>query len=314
MPLNECYFYSIVTTRDKSRCGYVAIVGRPNVGKSTLLNALVGEKISIVSPKAHTTRHRILGVLNRGSDQAVFVDTPGSQRDRKNALHRLMARTISQALADADITLMVVEASKFTRQDRQLAELLRDRLDKTILVLNKIDSVGAKTKLLPILKTVGVEFSFAAFVPTSARNGENLRELLGEILDRLPDGPALFPQDMLTDQNLQFRISEIIREKLFAAVHQEVPYGLTVEVEHIGKKEKDQTLVHALIWIQSRSHKPIVIGKSGRVLKAVGRAARLELKELIGERVHLELWVKVRENWADSEYGLKNLGYDLGVR
>jgi GTP-binding protein Era len=300
-----------VTTKNNSRCGYVAIVGRANVGKSTLLNALVGEKVSIVSAKAHTTRHRILGVLNRSSDQAVFIDTPGLQRGRQNALHRLMARTINQALAESDIILMVIEGAKFTRQDRQLAERLRDRADKTILVLNKIDSVGAKTKLLPILKTVGAEFPFAAFVPISARSGENLGELLAEILVRLPDGPALFPQEMRTDRNLQFRIEETIREKLFAAVHQEVPYGLTVEVEHIGKKENDQTLIHALIWIQRNSHKAIVIGKGGRVLKAVGRAARLDLKELIGERVHLELWVKVRDNWADSERELNRLGFDL---
>ncbi len=300
-----------MTTKNNSRCGYVAIVGRANVGKSTLLNALVGEKVSIVSSKAHTTRHRILGVLNRSSDQAVFIDTPGLQRGRQNALHRLMARTINQALAESDIILMVIEGAKFTRQDRQLAERLRDRADKTILVLNKIDSVGAKTKLLPILKTVGAEFPFAAFVPISARSGENLGELLAEILARLPDGPALFPQEMRTDRNLQFRIEEIIREKLFSAVHQEVPYGLTVEVEHIGKKENDQTLIHALIWIQRNSHKAIVIGKGGRVLKAVGRAARLEIKELIGERVHLELWVKVRDNWADSERELNRLGFDL---
>lgn len=302
-----------MTTKNNSRCGYVAIVGRANVGKSTLLNALIGEKVSIVSSKAHTTRHRILGVLNRGSDQAVFIDTPGLQRGRKNALHRLMARTINQALAESDIILMVIEGSKFTRQDRQLAELLRDRADKTILALNKIDSVGAKTKLLPILKTVGTEFPFAAFVPISARSGENLGELLAEILVRLPDGPALFPQEMRTDRSLQFRIEEIIREKLFAAVHQEVPYGLTVEVEHVGKKEKDQTLIHALIWIQRDSHKAIVIGKGGKVLKAVGRAARLELTELIGERVHLELWVKVRDNWADSERELNRLGFDLAA-
>ena len=302
-----------MTTTDNSRCGYVAIVGRANVGKSTLLNALVGEKVSIVSPKAHTTRHRILGILTRDSDQAVLIDTPGLQHGRKNVLHRLMARTINQALAETDITLLVIEGSKFTRQDRQLAERLQDNADKTILVLNKIDSIGAKTKLLPILQTVGTEFPFAAFVPISARTGENLDQLLAEIFARLPHGPALFPREMLTDRDLRFRIAEVIREKLFAAVHQEVPYGLTVDVEHIGKREKDQTLVHALIWIQSKSHKAIVIGKGGRVLKAVGRAARLDLKELIGERVHLELWVKVRANWADSERELNKLGFDLKV-
>ncbi len=302
-----------MTTRDNSHCGYVAIVGRPNVGKSTLLNALIGQKVSIVSPKAHTTRHRILGVLNRSSDQAVFVDTPGMQRDRKHALHRLMARTINQAIADADIVVMVVEASKFTRQDRQLAESLRDTADRVILVLNKVDLLKEKAELLPRLAELSAEFPFGAFVPISARNGTNLGELLAEIFCRLPEGPSLFPREMLTDRNLQFRIAEVIREKLLAAVHQEVPYGLTVEVEHVGKKEKDQTLIHALIWIERDSHKAIVIGKGGRVLKAIGRAARLELKGLIGERVHLELWVKVRENWADSERELKRLGFDLGA-
>ena len=301
----------MMTTRNNSRCGYVAIVGRPNVGKSTLLNALVGEKVSIVTPKAHTTRYRILGVVNHGSDQAVFIDTPGLQHDRKNALHRLMARTINQAVADSDITLMVIEATKFTRRDRQLAELLQDRADRTILVLNKIDFVGAKTSVLPVLKTVGSEFSFAAFVPISARNGKNLGELLAEVLGLLPDRPAVFPREMLTDRSLQFRIAEVIREKLFLAVHQEVPYGLTVEIEHVGTKETDQTLVHALIWVQRDSQRAIVIGKGGRVLKAVGRAARLELNELLGKRVHLELWVKVRNNWADSERDLNRLGFDL---
>jgi GTP-binding protein Era len=301
------------TATDNPRCGYVAIVGRPNVGKSTLLNTLVGEKVSIVSTKAHTTRHRILGVLNRGTDQVIFMDTPGLQRDRKHALHRLMARTINQALADADITLMVIEAPKFTRQDRQLAELLRDSADKTILVLNKVDSIGAKSELLPILESLGAEYPFSAFVPISARSGRNLGGLLAEILRRLPDGPPLFPREMLTDRNMQFRIAEVIREKLLAALHQEVPYGLTVEVEHVGKRGENQMLIHALIWIERKSHKPIVIGKGGRVLKAVGSAARQELTGLVGERVHLELWVKVRENWADSERDLRSLGFDLGT-
>jgi len=303
-----------VPDETNARCGYIAIVGRPNVGKSTLLNALVGEKLSIVSAKAHTTRHRILGVLNIGADQAVFIDTPGTLRNKKYALHRLMARTISQALADADLILMVIEAPRFTRQDHQLAELLKDKADKTIVVLNKVDTVRQKAELLPLLDKVGADFPCAAFVPISARNGTNIPELIAETFSRLPQGPSLYPRDMVTDRGLQFRISEVIREKLLSAVHQEVPYGLTVEVEHIGKKAADQTLIHALIWIQSASHKPIVIGKGGKVLKAVGRAARLELIDLVGERVHLELWVKIRQNWADSERDLQSLGFDLQTR
>jgi len=294
-----------------SRCGYVAIVGRPNVGKSTLLNALIGEKVSIVSSKPHTTRHRILGVLNRGPDQAVFIDTPGLQRDRKRALHRLMARAINQALEDSDIIVMVTEVPGLKRENRDLTQLLRDRTQKTILVLNKIDTVGAKTKLLPMLQSMSAEFPCAAFMPVSARTGENLGVLVTEIFKRLPEGPALFPREMLTDRGLHFRVAEIVREKLLAALHKEVPYGLTVEVEYLGRDEEDRLLVHALVWLDRESHKAIVIGKGGRVLKSVGQAARMDLNELLKDRVHLELWVKVREHWSDSERELKRLGFDL---
>lgn len=301
-----------MTASNDFRSGYVAIVGRPNVGKSTLLNAFVGEKVSIVSAKPHTTRHRILGVLNRASEQAVFVDTPGLQsRSKKRALHRLMAKTINQVVHDADVILMVVEAGKLTVEDRRLADLLKDKLDKTLLVLNKIDTVGPREALLPILETAAAELPLSAFVPVSARKGTNLEGLVEEIVGRLPEGPALFPQDMLTDRDNRFRIAEIIREKLLSAVHQEVPYGLTVEVEYLGRNEENQWLVHAVVWVERANHKSIVIGKGGRVLKAVGQAARLDLVEFFNDRVHLELWVKVREHWADSERELKKLGFDL---
>ena len=293
----------------------MAIVGRPNVGKSTLLNALVGEKVSIVSAKPHTTRHRILGVLNRPSEQAVFVDTPGlqsaSKGNRKRALHRLMAKTINQAVEDADVILMVIEAGRVTNEDRQLAELLKDRSDKAVLVLNKIDTVGPRSALLPILEAASEALPLSAFVPVSARRGTNLPALVDEIAGRLPIGPALFPPDMLTDRDNRFRIAEIIREKLLSAVHQEVPYGLTVEVEYLGRSEEDQYLIHAVIWVERANHKSIVIGKGGRVLKSVGQAARRELVEFLKDRVHLELWVKVREHWSDSERELKKLGFDL---
>ena len=293
----------------------MAIVGRPNVGKSTLLNALVGEKVSIVSAKPHTTRHRILGVLNRPSEQAVFVDTPGlqsaSKGNRKRALHRLMAKTINQAVEDADVILMVIEAGRVTNEDRQLAELLKDRSDKAVLVLNKIDTVGPRSALLPILEAASEALPLSAFVPVSARRGTNLTALVDEIAGRLPIGPALFPLDMLTDRDNRFRIAEIIREKLLSAVHQEVPYGLTVEVEYLGRSEEDQYLIHAVIWVERANHKSIVIGKGGRVLKSVGQAARRELVEFLNDRVHLELWVKVREHWSDSERELKKLGFDL---
>jgi GTP-binding protein Era len=221
-----------------------------------------------------------------------------------------MAKTINQALADADVTLMVIEAGKFSKQDRQLADMLRESISRTILVINKIDTVKRRADLLPMLESISSEYPFAAFVPISARGGKNLAGLLREILALLPEGPALYPREMLTDRSITFRIAEIIREKLLSALHQEVPYGLTVEVEHVGKSEKDQILIHAIVWIQRESHKAIVIGKGGRVLKAVGSEARVDLRALLGERVHLELWVKIRENWADSERELKRLGFD----
>ena len=304
-----------MTTNKKFRSGYVAIIGRPNVGKSTLLNALIGEKVSIVSSKPHTTRHRILGVLSRSSEQAVFVDTPGLQSAskvyKKSVLHRFMARTINQAVEDADVILMVIEANRLTQDDLHLGQLLKDKKEKTIVVLNKIDMLHSKSALLPLLNKTSQQLPSAAFVPVSAVKETNFEGLTHEIFSRLPLGPALFPRDMLTDRDDRFRIAEIIREKLLALVHKEVPYGLTVEVEHLGRNEEDQCLIHAVIWVESKSHKPIVIGKGGCVLKEVGQAARKELIEFFSDRVHLELWVKIREHWSDSERELKKLGFDL---
>jgi GTP-binding protein Era len=292
------------------RCGFVAIVGRPNVGKSTLLNALVGEKLSIVTDKPHTTRQRVLGVLNRGPDQAVFIDTPGHARRTKRALHRLMARQIHQAIEDCDVALLVVEADKITSQDHALIEMLGDKLERTFLVLNKVDALASKTELLPTLEKLS-KHAFAALIPIAARTGDNLQHLVEQIFERLPVGPPQFPQGMVTDRDLSFRVAETIREKLMTLVYREVPYGLTVEVEHLGYNEEGQRLVHALVWLERDSQKSIVIGKAGSVLKQAGTLARQELRELLGERVHLELWVKVREHWADSERELARLGFEV---
>ena len=288
----------------------MAIVGRPNVGKSTLLNALVGEKLSIVTDKPHTTRQRVLGVLNRGADQAVFIDTPGHARRTKRALHRLMARQIHQALEDCDLALLVVEAGRLTSQDHALIEMLDGKLDRTFLVLNKVDAVASKSELLPTLEKLSSR-PFSEFLPVSARTGENLGRLVEQIFTHLPVGPKQFPDGMVTDRDLAFRIAETIREKLMTLVHQEVPYGLTVEVEHLGSNDEGQRLVHALIWLERESQKKIVIGKAGSVLKEAGTLARKELRELLGERVHLELWVKVREHWADNERELQRLGFEV---
>lgn len=294
---------------DVCRSGFVAIVGRPNVGKSTLLNALVGEKISIVSAKPHTTRHRILGVLNRAAAQAVFVDTPGHTMRSKQVLHRLMARAIHQAIEDCDLILLVIEAPRVKQEDRKLLELLSAHAERTILVINKIDRVADKTGLLPLLQELQT-YAFLAYVPVSARKGTSLDHLADEIVKHLPAGAALFPEEMSTDKDARFRAAELIREQLFAHLHEEIPYGLTVEVEHMGREESGRWRVHGLIWLDKESHKPIVIGKEGQSLKRVGSAARRELIALLGGRVHLELWVKIREHWYDNERELHRLGFD----
>jgi GTP-binding protein Era len=221
-----------------------------------------------------------------------------------------MARQIHQAVEDCDVALLVVEAKGIGADDRALIDLLGAKLDRTFLVLNKIDALGSKVQLLPLLQGLA-ERPFSALIPISAKTGENMLRLVDEIFARLPQGPPLFPKDMVTDRDLVFRTAEVIREKLMTLVHKEVPYGLTVEIEHFGKNDAGQRVVHALIWLERESQKSIVIGKQGQVLKEAGRAARLELSELLGDRVHLELWVKVREHWADSERELQRLGYDV---
>jgi GTP-binding protein Era len=298
-----------VNRNSTARSGLVAIVGRPNVGKSTLINSLVGEKISIVSSKPHTTRHRILGVLNRGDSQAVFVDTPGHTRRSQHALHRLMARVIHQSLEDADLAILMIEAKRTTGEDERLFALLEPRGARTILVINKIDELKSRAELLPRLSALAKR-QFAAFVPISAKSGDNLPTLVDTIIAHLPEGPALYPVDMTTNRDSRFRAAEIVREQLFEQLRQEVPYGLTVEIEHMQKDAEGRWLVHALIWLERESHKPIVIGKEGQQLKSVGQGARLELCKLLGGRVHLELWTKVREHWSDSEQELKRLGFD----
>jgi GTP-binding protein Era len=293
-----------------TRYGTVAIVGRPNVGKSTLLNALIGEKISITSAKPHTTRQRILGVLNRDGDQAVFLDTPGHARRSKRALHRIMGRAVHQAVEDCDVPLLLVEATGLSVEDERIIAVLEHRLVDTIIVVNKIDRLRRRSDVLPLLEQLG-QLPCAAFVPVSALKRVNLGRLTSEIFDALPAGPPMFPRDMPTDRHAEFRMAELIREQLLHALHQEVPYGVAVEVEHISQRENASWLVHGLIWLEKESHKPIVIGKRGQTLKRIGTYARMEIEKMLGERVRLELWVKVREHWSDSERELKRLGLDL---
>jgi GTP-binding protein Era len=291
-------------------CGFAALVGRPNVGKSTLLNAMVGEKLSIVTPRPQTTRHRILGICNTPEAQIAFVDTPGLHRGEKRALNKAMNRAAASALQEADVLVMVVEALRWTDEDEDVLARVRRSGRPAIAVVNKVDKVRPKSRLLPYLAELAKRFDFADIVPVSALRADNLEALKQAIIRRLPESVPLFPEGERTDRGLAFRIAETVREKLTFELNQEVPYGIAVEIEKLAEEEDGRLNVHAVIWVDRPGQKPIVIGEKGERLKRIGRAARLELNQLLNRRVHLELWVKVRENWADNVRALKELGLE----
>lgn len=291
------------------RCGFAAIVGRPNVGKSTLLNALLGRKISIVSPKPQTTRHRILGILTRPSAQIIFVDTPGLHAGAKRAMNRHMNRAALSSLQDADVNLFVVEALRWTDEDQRVLDELVKQGRPIVLIINKVDKVFPKERLLPFIDELSHRASFAEVVPISALKGKQTDELPEVIARYLPQSPPHFPPDQLTDRSDEFQAAEIVREKLTWRLRQELPYGLTVAIEQF-KEEDGRLLVNAVIWVERNGQKAIVIGHGGEQLKEVGRAARIEMSERFGRPVHLELWVKVKENWSDNEAALRQLGYE----
>ena len=299
----------MIATSTEFRSGFAALVGRPNVGKSTLLNALVGQKLSIVTPRPQTTRHRILGILTTPAAQIAFVDTPGLHTGGSRALNKAMNRTATAALEDADLTVLVVEALKWTSEDDLALQRIVRSGRPSIAAVNKIDRVRPRERLLPYLAQLGARHAFLAIVPLSALRGDNLEDLRDTIAAHLPRSPPLFPDGELTDRGLTFRIAETIREKLTLELNQEVPYGIAVEVERLTE-EDPQLTVDAAIWVDREGQKPIVIGARGERLKRVGRAARLALNELLGRRVHLNLWVKVRANWADNARALKELGVE----
>jgi GTP-binding protein Era len=291
------------------RCGFVAVVGRPNVGKSTLINALMGMKVSIVTAKPQTTRHRILAVLTTTDSQIIFVDTPGLHRKAGKAMNRMMNRTAASALADAELVLFMSEAGRWTEEDGDVLQRIQSVSAPVIAVLNKVDLVKPKEKLLEIINETAGRHEFADIIPVSAKKNDNLATLLSLIPGYLPESPQLFPEDMRTDRGVEFHAAETIREKLTLSLHQEVPYGLTVQIEGF-ETEENRTTISAIIWVERDSQKGIVVGKGGSVLKRVGREARLELKKQLQQPVHLELWVKVKDNWADSEKDLLSLGYE----
>jgi GTP-binding protein Era len=289
------------------RSGIVAIIGRPNVGKSSLLNVLVGQKVSIVSHKPQTTRHRIQGVLHHADAQVVFVDTPGLHRIQKKALNRAMNDTAASAMNGVDLLLFVVEAGRWTDEDEAVLQRLQKFTTPVGLVVNKVDKVIDKERLFPELQKLAARRDFAFVIPLSALRKSNLDGLIKELTSRMPEGPALFPEDMIVGHDMSFAVAEIVREKLTRNLHQELPYALTVQVQ---KFESEETIdrIEAVIMVEREGQKAIVIGEKGATLKAIGSSARRDIERMTGRKAFLKLWCSVRENWSDDMQALRRFG------
>jgi len=293
----------------KFRAGHVAIVGRPNVGKSTLVNALVGRKVSIVTAKPQTTRHRILGVVNRPDAQLVLIDTPGLHESTRRVMNQYMNRVAISSSQDADVIMFVIEALRFTDEDEWVWERVRGLKQPLFLVINKVDRVFPKELLLPFLDEMAQRIPASGLVPVSAMQMDNLQPLVELVGSRLPVAPPLFAADVLTDRDEPFHAAEVVREKLTLKLREELPYGINVQIERFAD-EDGRIMINAVIWVERAGQKAIVIGQGGERLKEIGRLARIELNDLWQRSVHLELWVKVKENWADSEMALRQFGYE----
>ena len=290
-------------------CGFIAIVGRPNVGKSTLLNKILGQKISITSRKAQTTRHRIVGIKTEGAYQEIYVDTPGLHIEEKRAINRLMNRAASSAITDVDLVIFVVDGTHWNDDDEMVLNKLRKTKVPVVLVINKIDNIKNKDDLLPFITEITQKFNFADIVPISAEKGNNLDAIEKIVRKSLRPGVHHFPEDYVTDRSQRFMASEIIREKLMRFMGEELPYSVTVEIEKFKVNERGTYEINGLILVERDGQKKIVIGRKGEKLKKIGTEARLDMERLFDNKVHLELWVKVKSGWADDERALRSLGY-----
>jgi GTP-binding protein Era len=296
-----------------ARTGFVAIIGRPNVGKSTLLNALVGEHVSITSRKPQTTRVRVLGVLTRGTPpsttQCIFIDTPGFQRRHRSMLTRKMNEAVGAALAEADVIVLVIDARGITSEDQAVLDLLPVERSNVILALNKTDLLADRDQLLPRIAEAAARYPFAAVVPVSAEKRRQLDGLLGEIERRLPEGEPLFEADQFTDRSVRFLAAESVREKAFRLLGDELPYGIAVTIERWDEDERRAEIIATLL-VEREAHKGIVIGAGGAKLREIGRLARLDIEKLLGKPVHLQTHVRVRRGWSEDAQALKSLGYE----
>lgn len=291
-----------------SRCGYVAIVGRPNVGKSTLLNHILGQKLAITSRKPQTTRHTLLGIKTEGDVQAVYVDTPGIHKENQKALNRYMNKTASAALKDVDVVIFVVDRIRWTEEDAFVLERVRHVKCPVIVAVNKTDRMEDKAELLPQLKWLSEQLPEAEVIPISAQNGVNLDSLEKLVADRLPEGDHFFPEDQLTDRSSRFLAAELVREKIMRQLGAELPYQVTVEIEEF-KQQGNVLHIHALILVERDGQKKILIGNAGERIKRIGQDARKDMEALFDSKVMLNLWVKVKSGWSDDERALRSLGY-----
>lgn len=291
------------------KCGYVAIIGRPNVGKSTLLNAMVGKKISITTPKPQTTRNQIIGIKTIGSAQIVFIDTPGLHKAERRAMNRYMNRLASSMIVDADVVIFMIEALHFSNDEEMILQKLAETQAPVVLVINKIDKLKDKSRLLPFIDDIKTKYNFADIIPVSLKKRENVTALENLIITLLPENPHFYPDDQISDKNERFQAAEIIRENLIMFTEQELPYSTTVIIETWEDEEK-LIKIGAVIWVEREGQKPIVIGKDGALLKKIGTNARKEIEKLLGKKVYLRLWVKVKSDWSDDERALQGLGYE----
>lgn len=293
-----------------THCGYIAIVGRPNVGKSTLLNQILKQKVSITSKKPQTTRHTILGIQTEETYQYIYVDTPGIHQKAKKTMNKMMNKSAMSVLSDVDIILFVCDALHWTEDDEQVLALIQRTKVPCYLIINKVDAFKDKAQLLPYLETISKKFNFSGIIPLSAKTGEQVDVLQRSLRDILPEGPHYFDKDQLTDRPLRFLCSEILREKVFRLCGQELPYGVTVEIESFKEDEAGVAHIHALILVEKESHKRMIIGERGSKLKTIATAARVDMERLLDKKVCLKSWCKVKSGWSDDERFLKQSGYD----
>ncbi|WP_259753328.1 GTPase Era [Pseudomonas sp. GCEP-101] len=290
------------------RCGYVAIVGRPNVGKSTLLNHILGQKLAITSRKPQTTRHTLLGIKTEGDVQAVYVDTPGLHKDNDKALNRYMNRSASAALKDVDVVIFVVDRNRWTDEDQMVYDKVKYVSCPVLLAVNKVDRMEDKGELLPHLQWLAEQLPNAEVVPISAQHGQNLDVLEGLVAERLPESEHFFPEDQITDRSSRFLAAELVREKIMRQLGAELPYQVTVEIEEF-KQDGPILHIHALILVERDGQKKIIIGEKGERIKSIGQNARKDMEVLFDSKVMLNLWVKVKGGWSDDERALRSLGY-----